>query len=131
MMTQTVPAAVLEKTIEDAFVEREDDAVFRSGKVYCANCIHCKLVPSVQNDEGLYVLRIRCDAGKWKKKLGQEKIYKYCTIARRYLAACDSYDAMGDTRTFMRDLKKTLPGKDLYYSPCETAANYTPWGNTD
>ncbi|MDR1210878.1 MAG: hypothetical protein LBK40_01465 [Spirochaetaceae bacterium] len=117
--------AVLEETITDAFVERKDDADFHPGKVYCANCIHCKLVPSIQNDEGFYVLRIRCDAGKWKKKLGEEKIYKYCTIARRYLDACDSYDDMGDTRTFMRDLKKTLPGKDLYYSPCATADS--PW----
>jgi hypothetical protein len=117
MMTQTAPLAVLEETIEDAVTEQEDDAVFHSGKVYCANCIHCKLVPSIQNDEGLYVLRIRCNAGKWKKKLGEEKIYKYCTITRRYLDACDSYEEMGDTRTFMRDLKKTLPSKDEYYSP--------------
>jgi hypothetical protein len=122
IMIQTAEFDVLEQTLEDSFVEPEHDEVFHSGKVYCANCIHCKLVPSIQNDEGLYVLRIRCAAGKWKKKLGEEKVYKYCTITRRYLDACDSYEPMGDSRTFMRDLKKTLPNKDLYYSPCESIA---------
>jgi hypothetical protein len=120
-MTQTAEVDVLDTVIEHTRIEPEDDEDFPGGKIYCANCIHCKLVPEVQNDQGLYVLRIRCDAGKWKKKLGEEKIYKYCTITRRYLDSCDAYVAMGDTRPFMRELKKTLPNRDLYYSPCVTA----------
>ncbi|GHU08594.1 hypothetical protein FACS1894151_04790 [Spirochaetia bacterium] len=88
---------------------------FHSGKIYCANCIHCKLVPAKAETEERYVLRIRCAAGKWRKKLGQEKIYKYCTITRRYLDKCDAYDEMGDAHEFIRELKKTLPGKDEVY----------------
>ena len=104
---------VLVKAI--GFEDSTDDSDFRSGKIYCANCIQCKLIPARQSDDEHYVLRIRCAAGKWKKKLGQEKVYKYCTIARRYCDACDAYEPMGDTRGFMRDLKKSLPNKDESY----------------
>jgi hypothetical protein len=85
-----------------------------SGKVYCANCIHCKLVPFPAGG-GRYHLRVRCNAGKWRKKLGEEKIYKYCTVASRSLDSCDAYDDMGDSREFIRDLKVSLPGSDLLY----------------
>jgi hypothetical protein len=85
---------------------------FHSGKIYCANCIQCKLLPAKPEGEENYVLRIRCAAGKWKKKLGQEKMYKYCTITRRHLNSCDAYEEMGDTREFIRDLRKSLPSKD-------------------
>jgi hypothetical protein len=81
---------------------------FHSGKIYCANCIHCKLIPAGHNGENRYGLRIRCAAGKWKKKLGEEKRYKYSTITRRYLDDCSSYDEMGDTREFIRELKRSL-----------------------
>jgi hypothetical protein len=94
--------------------EREDpsDEEFHSGKIYCANCIHCKLLPAKAEGETVYLLRVRCAAGKWKKKLGEEKMYKYCTITRRHLDSCDAYEEMGDTRDFIRDLRKTLPSKD-------------------
>jgi hypothetical protein len=65
---------------------------------------------------GQYHLRVRCDAGKWKKKLGEEKIYKYFTVARRSLDECDSYVPMGDAKEFIRELKKTLPIKDEVYN---------------
>ncbi|MEW5816152.1 MAG: hypothetical protein AB1798_12255, partial [Spirochaetota bacterium] len=52
-------------------------------KIYCANCIHCKLVRTPRGNGDQYYLRVRCDAGKWRKKLGEEKIYKYFTVARR------------------------------------------------
>jgi hypothetical protein len=100
------------------------DEEFHSGKIYCANCIHCKLIPTrpgiafdsqEQESGGRYVLRIRCAAGKWKKKLGEEKLYKYCTITRRYQDSCDAYDAMGDTREFIRELRKSLSGRDEVY----------------
>jgi hypothetical protein len=96
-------------------VEQNNEDEFHSGKIYCANCIHCKLIPAKPDGENRYVLRIRCAAGKWKKKLGQEKMYKYCTITRRYLDQCDAYEEMGDTREFIRDLKKNLPSKDEFY----------------
>jgi hypothetical protein len=88
---------------------------FQGGKIYCANCIHCKLIPAMPERDDRYFLRIRCAAGKWRKKLGEEKLYKYCTITRRYLDECDAYEEMGDTRDFIRELKKTLPNKDEQY----------------
>ena len=85
-------------------------------KIYCANCSHCKLVRNSSGSDGQYYLRVRCDAGKWRKKLGEEKIYKYFTVARRSLDSCDTYEPMGDPREFIRDLKKNLPIKDELYS---------------
>ncbi|MCX7023709.1 MAG: hypothetical protein NT080_03720 [Spirochaetes bacterium] len=88
----------------------------KTGSVHCANCIHCKLVPSPAEGEGSYYLRVRCDAGKWRKKLGEEKIYKYFTVARRSIASCDHYEDMGDSGDFLRDLRTTLPDRDELYS---------------
>ncbi len=110
----------VESQPEDDFQANEEQE-FQTNKIYCANCSHCKLIPEVQAGKTRYVLRIRCAAGKWKKKLGEEKIYKYCTINRRYQDFCDSYDEMGDTRTFLRELKKDLPNKDELYVLTEEA----------
>ncbi len=84
-------------------------------KIYCANCKHCKLVCSSTGSNDQYQLRVRCDAGKWKKKLGDEKYYKYFTVARRSTEMCDTYEPMGDTKAFLKELKKTLPIKDEVY----------------
>jgi hypothetical protein len=94
----------------------DQDEEFQSGRIYCANCMHCKLVPAKSDKAEQYFLRIRCSAGKWKKKLGEEKLYKYCTVTRRYVGACDAYDAMGDTGEFIRELRKTAPGRDEIYT---------------
>jgi hypothetical protein len=93
------------------------DQVFASDKVYCANCIHCKLIKTPLGEGSQYALRVRCDAGKWRKKLGEEKVYKYFTVCRRTLDSCDSYVPMGETEVFLRDLKKSLPIKDEIYTP--------------
>ena len=85
-------------------------------KIYCANCIHCKLVRIPAGNGNQYYLRVKCDAGKWKKKLGEEKVYKYFTVARRTINHCDAYEPMGDTKTFLKELKKNLPIKDEIYS---------------
>jgi hypothetical protein len=87
-----------------------------SGPIHCANCIHCKLVPSATGVEGRYRLRVRCDAGKWRKKLGEEKVYKYFTVARRSIEACDRYEDMGEAEEFIRDLRRFLPAADEEYS---------------
>ena len=87
-----------------------------SEKIYCANCINCKLVRTTSGNANQYYLRVRCAAGKWKKKLGEEKIYKYFTVARRSLDSCESYIPMGDAREFIRDLRKSLPIKDELYT---------------
>ncbi|MDR2632446.1 MAG: hypothetical protein LBC51_02345 [Treponema sp.] len=90
-------------------------------RIYCANCIHCKLLTGTVlftlsvDGEDRDTPRIRCAAGKWKKKLGQEKLYKYSTIIRRHLEYCDAYEAMGDARDFIRELRKTMSPKDAPY----------------
>lgn len=63
-----------------------------------------------------YVLRVRCSMGMWKKKSGDEKIYKYFTIVRRTMEQCDNYDPMGDETSFLKELKKSLPIKDEIYT---------------
>jgi hypothetical protein len=85
-------------------------------RIFCANCIHCKLVPAPADAEGSYRLRVRCEAGKWRKKLGEEKVYKYFTVARRSIEQCDSYEDMGDAMEFIKDLRKLLPSTDEIYS---------------
>jgi hypothetical protein len=96
--------------------EAADEAA-APGRIFCANCIHCKLVPAPADAEGSYRLRVRCDAGKWRKKLGEEKIYKYFTVARRSIDSCDSYEEMGEAVEFMKDLRKLLPTTDELYTP--------------
>ena len=92
------------------------DGLTSSDKIFCANCIHCKLVRSPSGTNDQYFLRVRCAAGKWKKKLGEEKVYKYFTVARRSLDLCDTYEPMGESREYIKDLKKNLPIKDEAYS---------------
>ena len=85
-------------------------------KIYCANCTHCKLVRLAAGNGSQYYLRVRCEAGRWRKKLGEEKVYKYFTVARRTLETCPDYEPMGDARDFLRELKKNLPIKDEIYT---------------
>lgn len=85
-------------------------------KVFCANCVHCKLVPAPAHSDDQYVLRVRCEKGMWKKKLGEEKVYKYFTVARRSIDECECYEDMGESKEFLRDLKRTLPVKDEVYT---------------
>ena len=100
--------------LEDSF---EDDYDGKDGnKIYCANCRHCVLFKQSVGEQGSYVLRVRCINGMWKKKSGEEKIYKYFTIVRRSLDECKNYDPMGDEKSFIKELRKNLPIKDEIYS---------------
>jgi hypothetical protein len=98
-------------------IQAESESQNGLGRIFCANCIHCKLVPSPAEAEGSFRLRVRCDAGKWRKKLGEEKIYKYFTVARRSIESCDSYEDMGEADEFIKDLRKLLPTTDELYTP--------------
>jgi hypothetical protein len=98
------------------------DEHFSSDKIYCANCIHCKLFRSPKGNANEYGLRVRCAAGKWRKKLGEEKVYKYFTVIRRTLDECNAYVPMGEAQTFLKDLRRNLPIKDETYSPAKTEA---------
>ena len=92
------------------------DEILCEDKVYCANCTHCKLLRVAAGNGSQYYLRVRCNAGKWRKKLGEEKVYKFFTVARRTLETCDAYEPMGDVKEFLKELKKSLPIKDEIYS---------------
>ncbi len=94
----------------------EADVEGNDAKVYCANCIHCVLVRMPTGVDGQYVLRVKCLAKKWKKKLGEEKIYKFFTVARRTVDNCDFYEPMGELKTYLKDLRKSLPIKDEVYT---------------
>lgn len=87
-----------------------------ASRLFCANCTHCKLVRTPAGNGSQYYLRVRCEAGKWKKKLGEEKVYKYFTVARRTVDTCPMYEPMGDPREYLKELKKNLPIKDEIYS---------------
>ena len=83
------------------------------GQIHCANCLHCKLVYRWEN--GVYVARVRCAAGKWQKPSGEEKLYRYDTVGRRIQESCNRYVSMGeDVKDFLawlidvQDVKQTL-----------------------
>ena len=78
------------------------------GKIYCANCSHCVVFKQPIESASAYVLRVRCSMGMWKKKSGDEKIYKYFSIIRRIMEQCDHYDPMGDEKSFLKELRKML-----------------------
>ncbi len=84
--------------------------------IYCANCSHCVVLKQVIEGTDNYVLRVRCSCGIWKKKSGEEKVYKYFSIIRRSYSSCPQYDPMGEEESFIKELKKTLPVKDEIYS---------------
>lgn len=63
-----------------------------------------------------YRLRVRCGAGQWKKKQGEEKLYKYSTVIRRSPEHCEDYEPMGSLKEFLTELKKNLPVKDEIYA---------------
>lgn len=114
--TETTPQELQTGTAVAEAEGRAQEEEAKKTKIYCANCIHCKVVRVSTGEGNQYQLRVRCAAGKWRKKLGDEKLYKYFTVARRSLDGCDSYVPMGDTQDFIRELKKSLPIKDEIYT---------------
>ncbi len=90
--------------------------VENADKIYCANCSNCIVVKvPVPNKTDQYLLRLKCIAGVWQKKLGTEKLHKYFTAARRMVDECESYNEMGDLVVFIKSLRKTLPATDELY----------------
>ncbi len=84
-------------------------------KVYCANCDHCKVMRSFEPDNVRYVLRVKCEKRRWEKRSGEEKRYKYFTVARRVQTDCPDYSPMGDQIPFIKNLRRELPVKDEIY----------------
>lgn len=85
------------------------------GKIYCANCMNCVMIKVPTGINNQYVLRVKCKEKKWRKKLGEEKVYKYFTVARRTTDYCDAYEPMGELKSYLKDLRKSLPIKDEIY----------------
>ena len=85
-------------------------------KIYCANCRHCTVVRQFEAEKDKYVLRVRCEKKQWSKRSGEEKFYKYFTVARRMQPNCEHYEAMGDPLPFIKNLKRELPIKDEIYT---------------
>ncbi len=56
------------------YMASSQDSEHPAEKVYCANCIHCKIVREKDGNGSQYYLRVRCDAGKWRKKLAEKSI---------------------------------------------------------
>ncbi|MBX7058254.1 MAG: hypothetical protein K1X75_09310 [Leptospirales bacterium] len=93
-------------------------------KVYCANCAQCIVVRQYEAEHDKYILRVRCNKKKWSKRSGEEKLYKYFTVARRMQPNCEDYQEMGDLLPYIKNLKKELPIKDEIYGvkkPARTA----------
>lgn len=86
-----------------------------SEKVYCANCLHCSVVRHFEAEQDKYILRVKCNKKKWSKRSGEEKLYKYFTVARRMQADCEFYEEMGEILPYIKNLKKELPIKDEIY----------------
>ena len=92
-------------------------------KVYCANCAHCVVVRQEEGDPSRYILRVRCNKNKWAKRSGEEKLYKYFTVARRMQHNCDEYTEMGEIMPYIKNLKRELPIKDEIYTVRSFRAN--------
>ena len=84
--------------------------------IYCANCRYCVLFRKSSGIDGnQYLLRVKCIKEQWRKKLGEEKMYKYFTVARRTVEKCEDYKEMGDLRSFLKALRKSVPVRDEVY----------------
>jgi hypothetical protein len=83
-------------------------------KRYCANCLNCIVIRQIEADK--YILRSRCTKRKWVKRSGEEKLYKYFTVARRVVEDCDMYEEAGELFPYLKNLRQDLPIKDDIYS---------------
>jgi len=91
--------------------------VEKTEKIFCANCQNCIVVKvPAPNKPGFYLLRLKCKQGVWQKKLGNEKLHKYFTAARRMMDECEYYEPMGDTESYLKELRRTLPAQDEFYA---------------
>ncbi|HOA07472.1 MAG TPA: hypothetical protein PK624_05365 [Spirochaetota bacterium] len=85
-------------------------------KLFCANCLSCIVIRQSETEQDKYVLRVKCVKKKWAKRSGEEKLYKYFTVARRIVDDCDGYAEAGELFPYIKNLRKELPIKDEIYS---------------
>ncbi len=92
-------------------------------KIFCANCQNCIVIKQYEVDHGKYVLRTKCVKKQWIKRSGEEKFYKYFTVARRIVEECEYYTEMGETFPYIKNLRRELPIKDEVYSTNVTTSD--------
>lgn len=85
-------------------------------KCFCSNCLNCVVVRQYESEPDRYVLRVKCTKKKWSKRSGEEKLYKYFTVARRVMDDCDEFESCGELFPYIKNLRKELPVKDEIYS---------------
>jgi hypothetical protein len=85
-------------------------------KIFCANCQNCIVIRQYESEPDRYVLRVKCLKKKWVKRSGEEKLYKYFTVARRIMDDCEFYMESGELFPYIKNLRKELPIKDEIYS---------------
>ncbi|MDY6935420.1 MAG: hypothetical protein SVZ03_14490 [Spirochaetota bacterium] len=85
-------------------------------KIFCANCQNCIVIRQYESEPEKYVLRVKCLKKRWMKRSGEEKLYKYFTVARRVMEECEDYYESGDLYPYIKNLRKELPIKDEVYS---------------
>ena len=97
-------------------MSEEQEPLIELDGIYCANCRYCVLLRKEnESNKKEYYLRVRCIKEQWRKKLGEEKMYKYFTVARRTVEKCDCYKDMGDLEIFLGILRRSLPVRDEVY----------------
>jgi hypothetical protein len=89
-------------------------------KIFCANCQNCIVIRQYESEPDKYVLRVKCTKKKWVKRSGEEKLYKYFTVARRIVDDCDGFIEVGELFPYIKNLRKELPIKDEIYSVRES-----------
>jgi hypothetical protein len=57
-----------------------------------------------------------CAKKKWRKRTGEEKIYKYFTVGSRVMEECSEYSKMGNLQPYAKNFLKELPIKDTEYT---------------
>ena len=89
--------------------------------IKCAECFNCKQYQSlVPGTAGRYFLRVKCEAGRWRRNGKNVSIHLHRVLSRSR-HNCDDYettsDRPGDRLGFLYQLKESLPDEDHMYEP--------------
>ena len=89
--------------------------------IKCAECFNCKQYQSlVPGTAGRYFLRVKCEAGRWRRNGKNVSIHLHRVLSRSR-HNCDDYettsDRPGDRLGFLYQLKESLPDEAHMYEP--------------
>lgn len=79
-------------------------------KIYCANCLHCKVFIPPSGDSELLV---RCIKGQWKNSFDSEDAFPLEKVLSCRMPECAHYEGMGedDCEEFIAELRATFEPK--------------------